>query len=78
MMKFNVSDMTCGHCASMVTKAILMLQDDASVEVDLVKKIVTVSSELTAEEISSAIKEAGYMVSEVHTGCCTPSQSCKV
>ena len=32
MMKFTVADMTCGHCVSVITKAILQLQDDAKVE----------------------------------------------
>lgn len=76
MMKFTVADMTCDHCVSMITKAILQLQDDAKVEADLASHTVSISSDLTADEITDAIKEAGYMATAVKTSCCNPANSC--
>lgn len=76
MMKFYVSDMTCGHCVSVITKAILQLQDDAKVEADLVSHIISVSGELDADEIIEALKEAGYVATIAKAGCCSPSNSC--
>jgi copper chaperone len=31
-MKFHIADMTCGHCVSMVTKAILTADGDAKIQ----------------------------------------------
>lgn len=76
MMKFTVADMTCGHCVSVITKAILQLQDDAKVEADLANHTVSISSDLTADEITAAIKEAGYMATTVKTSCCGSANSC--
>lgn len=77
MMKFTVADMTCGHCVSLITKAIVQLQADAKVDIDLASHTVAVQSDLTAEEIADAIKDAGYMASAVTGSCCNPSQRCK-
>lgn len=76
MMKFHVADMTCGHCVSLITKAILQLQDDAKVEADLASATVSVNSTLSAEEIADAIKDAGYSASSQKSSCCSASNSC--
>ena len=76
MMKFHVADMTCGHCVSRITKAIVQLHADAKVEADLVKGIVSVSSTLSADEIIDAITHAGYTASGEKPGCCNPANSC--
>ena len=61
MISFNVNDMTCGHCASTITKALKATDADAKVEVDLSRRLVRVQpAEATPEELSDAIKEAGY------------------
>lgn len=69
MMKFHVADMTCGHCVSRITKAIVQLHSDAKVEADLVDATVSVSSTLSAEEIIDAITDAGYTASSEKPGC---------
>jgi len=76
MKKFHVADMTCGHCVSLITRAILQLQGDAKVEADLVNATVSVHSTLSAEEIADAIKDAGYSATMQKTSCCNPSNSC--
>jgi copper chaperone len=60
MYQFSVSDMTCGHCASTITKAVKAADAKATVEVRLGEKCVAVASQLPQEEIAEAISEAGY------------------
>lgn len=60
MYRFNVSDMTCGHCASTITRAVKGVDGEADVEVSLGDKRVAVRSALSQQEIAEAIQEAGY------------------
>lgn len=61
MLAFQVKDMTCGHCASTITKAVKATDKDAKVRIDLAGQMVTVEpTEASAEEIRDAIAEAGY------------------
>ncbi|MBP8226612.1 MAG: heavy-metal-associated domain-containing protein [Pararheinheimera sp.] len=63
--QLKVRGMTCNHCISMVNKAIVALQTDAKVTVDLAQQQVSVESILAAEEIIAALDEAGYPATEV-------------
>lgn len=60
MQVFNVEGMTCGHCVSAVTKAVLREDAQAEVKVDLAQKQVSVKSELPSEQILELIREEGY------------------
>ncbi len=60
MHQFNVNDMTCGHCASTITKAVKEADGKATVEVRLADKRVAVASQLSQDEIAEAIRDAGY------------------
>ncbi|KKX29428.1 heavy-metal-associated domain-containing protein [Rhizobium sp. LC145] len=60
MYKFEVPDMTCGHCASTVEKAIRMADPNASAKVDLDSKTVSVETKIASEVISASIADAGY------------------
>jgi copper chaperone len=62
-MDFNVNGMTCGGCARAVTNAIRNVDPDASVEVDLAVKRVSVQSKAEAASLEAAITDAGYEVS---------------
>lgn len=59
-MKFNVPDMTCGHCVAAVTKAIKAVDGAAEVKTDVAGKTVTVESTATAAALSRAMDQAGY------------------
>ena len=59
-MQFTVSDMTCGHCVSTITKAVKAEDPAAKVEIDLPRRLVKVESTLTREEIAQQIVDAGY------------------
>jgi copper chaperone len=61
MIAFEVNDMTCGHCVSTITKAVKATDKDAKVQIDLAKHRVEIEpSDADAQELSDAIKEAGY------------------
>ncbi|MGQ3052953.1 MAG: heavy-metal-associated domain-containing protein [Roseateles sp.] len=61
MISFEVNDMTCGHCVSMITKAIKGADRDAQVAIDLASKRVDInSSAADADELKAAILDAGY------------------
>lgn len=61
MTTFKVEDMSCGHCVSMITKAVKGVDANASVEVKLAEHLVIVdASSADAETLKEAITDAGY------------------
>ncbi|HEU4949048.1 MAG TPA: heavy-metal-associated domain-containing protein [Kribbella sp.] len=63
---YQVSGMTCGHCASFVTEEVERIAGVSAVAVDVAKGSVTVTSdrELTVGEVSGAVEEAGYELAD--------------
>ena len=61
MLSFQVTDMTCGHCASKITQAVRAADPDALVAVDLATHRVSIQL-ITADagDLADAIKGAGY------------------
>ncbi|MDG1430591.1 MAG: heavy-metal-associated domain-containing protein [Paracoccaceae bacterium] len=59
-MKFNVPDMSCGHCTSAIDKAIKSSDKGAAITCDLSDRTVSVESTLSAAELTSTLKDAGY------------------
>ncbi len=60
MIEFKVDDMSCGHCASVITRTVKELDADASVKVDLARKAVQIESSVDRAVIAEALDEAGY------------------
>ena len=60
MLKLNVPDMTCGHCAGVVTKAIQSVDAGAKVGVDLKTQIVTIDANSDGAAFTQALEVAGY------------------
>ena len=60
MTTFEVNDMTCGHCVDTITEAIKAVDRAATVDIDLGKHLVHIKSNAQAEELTDAIKAAGY------------------
>jgi copper chaperone len=61
MFTYQVNDMTCGHCASAITKAVLDIDNGAKVDVDLAQHTVHIeSSNAAGEAFRQAIQAAGY------------------
>ena len=51
--------MTCGHCASTITKAVKAEDPKAKVEISLGEHLVKVESKLSREVVAGRIAEAG-------------------
>ena len=60
MIQFTVNDMTCGHCASTITRAVKEVDASGRCEIDLSTKSVRIESSHPAEDFREAIAEAGY------------------
>lgn len=61
MIAFEVKDMTCGHCAATITRALKAADPGARVAIDLAQHRVTVEpGDGDAQELREAIAEAGY------------------
>ncbi|TCK84320.1 heavy-metal-associated domain-containing protein [Paraburkholderia sp. BL9I2N2] len=59
-MELEVKDMTCGHCAGVITKAVKEIDTQAEVDIDVATKTVRIESAHSANDFLSAIQEAGY------------------
>jgi copper chaperone len=60
MIEIKVPDMTCGHCASTITKAVKELDPAAKLDISLSEHLVKVDSGAARNDILHAISEAGY------------------
>ena len=80
MIAFEVSDMTCGHCVSTITKALKAADKDAKVQIDLALRRVQVEpASAGAADLAEAIKDAGYTPVPVQAGVASsgkPAGSC--
>ena len=66
---FEVKDMTCGHCASTISKAVKDVDQGAKVQIDLATHRVTIDpTQTNAAELSDAIRRAGYTPVAVDAG----------
>jgi len=57
-----VAGMTCQHCVRAVTGAILALDPEAQVAVDLAAGTVTAETRQPREQVSAAVTAEGYQV----------------
>ncbi|SOC35662.1 copper chaperone [Rhizobium subbaraonis] len=60
MIHLNVPDMTCGHCAGAVEKAVKSVDPEAKIAVNLETKTASIESTTGAEAFIAAIEDAGY------------------
>lgn len=60
MTTFRIPDMTCGHCASTIARAVASVDKSARIEVSIPQKLVTVTSNAAETELAQAIRESGY------------------
>ncbi|MBB3352653.1 copper chaperone [Rhizobium sp. BK049] len=60
MYEFEIQNMTCGHCASTVEKAIKAADPEASATVDLAARTAKVETQIDPAAINAAIENAGY------------------
>lgn len=62
MHRFEVSGMSCDHCAKAVTRAVQTVDAAATVDIDLDRGTVDIDSAATADRLATAIVAAGYEV----------------
>lgn len=60
MIEITVNDMTCGHCASVITRAVKEADAAARCEIDLASRHVRIASSVSTKAFVAAIAEAGY------------------
>ncbi|MER9953139.1 MULTISPECIES: heavy-metal-associated domain-containing protein [unclassified Mesorhizobium] len=60
MLKLRVPDMSCGHCASTIEKAVKSVDPTAQVAIDLGSSTVAVETKADETAIRDVIKSAGY------------------
>lgn len=78
MIELNVQNMTCGGCASTVTRAVKALDAGADVRVDLTSGTVKIEGHRDALAYAKAVTTAGYpasaggspTVAPKRAGCC--------
>ncbi len=68
MTRFDVPEMSCGHCTAAIQKAIRIADPLAEVDCDLAARVVSVDSALDDETLFIAMKEAGYNATALGTG----------
>jgi copper chaperone len=59
--KYKVGGMTCGGCAGSVTRAIMAIEPNANVELDLQTGIVSIEGIEDDEAVGQAVQDAGFV-----------------
>ena len=59
-MRFAVDDMTCGHCARTITRALQAIDPGARVDVDLAGGTVAVEGAIDGAQAIAAMAAEGY------------------
>ncbi|MFC4234323.1 heavy-metal-associated domain-containing protein [Thalassospira xianhensis] len=65
MLKLKVDEMSCGHCAATVTKAVEGVSGVEKADIDLAKGEVTVTGNPDVAALIAAIDDAGYPAREM-------------
>lgn len=60
MQAFEIQSMTCGGCASHVTRAVKNLDPQARIEVDVKQRTVRIDTTEDRPSLVAALTEAGY------------------
>jgi copper chaperone len=61
MIELRVIDMTCGSCASIITKAVKSVDPNAQVEFDMKQRLVQVEGTADTKQLQEAIHGAGHL-----------------
>ena len=65
MQRYSVPDMTCGHCAGTIDRAVKAIDPRAEVTIDLPAKQISVRTGAPEAQIADAIRSAGYEAARV-------------
>lgn len=64
MLRYQVDDMSCGHCVQAITAAVKGVDPAARVVIDLSRKSVEITTAAADPEVSHAIRAAGYSIAQ--------------
>lgn len=76
MLRYQIDDMSCGHCVQAITAAVKDIDPSAEVNVDLAAKSVEVATSASGERVSEAIRQAGYTPAEATQAAAPDKASC--
>ena len=65
MKKFQVPDMSCGHCRARISEALKARRDIRSFNVNLESKTVEVDTDLPDGDVVKILDDAGYTASRI-------------
>ena len=60
MHEFHLPDMSCGHCVKAITQAVKAVDAQGELEFRLAQHEVSIRSQLSHEQLSQLLSEAGY------------------
>ncbi len=60
MIRFNVPEMSCGHCTAAIEKAVKEIDAQAQVDCNLADHSVSIASNQPAPALQSALLDAGF------------------
>ena len=66
MYTLNIPKMSCGGCVNTIKAALMKLDDEALINVDLPAKQVTITTDLPVENLKSALTDVGYPANELN------------
>ena len=76
MLRYQIDDMSCGHCVQAITAAVKSVDPAAQVAIDLSRKSVEVTTTAAGRDVSDAIREAGYAPAEATEAAPVAKASC--
>lgn len=65
MNTFRVPEMSCGQCASTISRAIASIDKSARIHIRIHEQLVRINSTATAEELAQALSDAGFATQEI-------------
>lgn len=60
MLTLKVPNMSCGHCAATIEKAVKSVDPSAKIRADIAQKTVSIDTTARAETIKAVVETAGY------------------
>ncbi|MDQ1923979.1 heavy-metal-associated domain-containing protein [Massilia pseudoviolaceinigra] len=60
MIKLSIPDMSCGHCAGVITKTVKELDQDAVIAFDMPARTVELNTTAAQERVVASLADAGY------------------
>ncbi len=64
MLTIHLPDMSCGHCKKAVEGALRNLDQAATLDFDMEKRIVTIRTQTADADVIKAVADAGYPASD--------------